>query len=114
LAALGREVVKTICDVPGDQVRRIRSVASTWGSGRASKLAVNFFFTAAAISMLPYITGRLGTMYLAAVAPAIFMFAWASLSIAKNASGENAKRVKRIALVGMALGLAAFIVGGLA
>lgn len=112
VAGTGREVVKTISDVPGDEVRRIRSVARTYGANRAALIGASLFMTAVGMSVLPILLGIAGIVYgiLVLIPDGIFIFA--SLRILGDYSTENALRIKKLALIGMMTGLLAFIVGG--
>jgi len=112
LAGLGREVVKTICDVKGDEVRDVRSVARVLGAGSAAKLGALFFLLAILTSLLPIMLGIVGLVYGALVSAPICIFVGLTVRILKDSSAESAYFVKRVALFGMLLGLIAFMVGG--
>jgi len=112
LAGLGREVVKTICDVKGDEVRDVRSVARVLGAESAAKLSALFFILAILTSLLPITLGIVGLVYGALVSAPICIFVGLTLKILKDSSAESAYFVKRVALFGMLLGLIAFMVGG--
>ena len=53
LAGVGREVVKAMADVPGDQKRGVRSYASVHGLKSAAALGALFFLLAVVTSVLP-------------------------------------------------------------
>ena len=112
LAGLGREVVKTICDVKGDEIRDVRSVARVWGAGAAAKVSSIFFISAILTSLLPIMLGLLGLTYGILVSAPICIFIALTIKILRDSSAESAYLVKRVALLGMLLGLIAFMVGG--
>ena len=112
LAGLGREVVKTICDIKGDEVRDVKSVARVWGAESAAKLGALFFILAILTSLLPIMLGIVGLVYGALVSAPICIFVGLTVKILKDSSAESAYFVKRVALFGMLLGLIAFMVGG--
>ena len=112
LAGLGREVVKTICDVKGDEIRDIRSVARVWGAKAAAKVSSIFFISAILTSLLPLVLGIVGLVYGALVSAPICIFVGLTIKILMDSSTESAYLVKRVALIGMLLGLIAFMVGG--
>ena len=112
LAAWGREVIKTISDIAGDEVRNVRSVARLYGEGVAARLGATLFLAAVLSTVLPLVANVVGLVFAIAIIVPDAIFIHASLSILKEPSASNAIRVKMMSLVGMAIGLLAFIVGG--
>jgi len=112
LAGLGREVVKTICDVKGDEMRDVRSVARIWGAKAAAIVTSIFFITAILTSLVPLMLRIVGVVYAALVSAPIYIFIVLTARILRDYSAESAYKVKRIALLGMLLGLVAYMVGG--
>jgi len=112
LAGLGREVVKTICDVKGDEIREVRSAARMWGAKAAAKISSTFFISAILTSLLPLLLRIVGLVYGVLVSAPICIFVALTIKILKDSSTESAYFVKRIALLGMLLGLIAFMVEG--
>jgi geranylgeranylglycerol-phosphate geranylgeranyltransferase len=111
LSSLGREVVKGIVDVPGDNVRGVRSIAVMKGSGYAAKQGAFFFLLAVALSVLPLILRIVSSYYLPLVAICDVGFLLISYSIVTTPTPQNAKRNKKYALIWMSFGLLAFVVG---
>jgi heme O synthase-like polyprenyltransferase len=64
-------------------------------------------------SWLPFITGIVGIVYAILILIPNLIFIYASVRILKNPSETNALYVKSIALLGMLLGLIAFLIGGI-
>ena len=112
LAGLGREVVKTICDVKGDEMRDVRSVARVWGAKAAAIVTSIFFISAILTSLVPLMLRIVGVVYGTLVSAPICIFTALTVRILRDYSAESAYKVKRIALLGMLLGLVAFMVGG--
>lgn len=116
LAGLGREVLKGIADVEGDKIRKIRTVALTRGVRAAKILASSLFMLAVVSSSLPVITGLLGAglyiyLGLVLIPDAIFLYlAGRTLMLKQN---SESLKLKGIALLGMLLGLVAYLVAGL-
>ncbi|MEM3708686.1 MAG: UbiA family prenyltransferase [Nitrososphaerales archaeon] len=113
LAGTGREVIKTISDVAGDEIRGIKSIARIHGSRFASILGAIMFFMAIISSWFPFITGIVSIVYAILILIPNLIFIYASAKILKNPSKANALHVKSIALLGMLLGLIAFLIGGI-
>jgi len=113
LASMGREIVKTIGDVKGDKLRKVRSLAITLGKRGASKVGVVFFLLAVISTSFPLILNLVGKTFLILVTLPNLLFLYLSYSILKDCSEENSRRVKNLALFGMLLGLLAFLIGGL-
>ena len=111
LACLGREVIKTIPDVKGDEVRGVRSVARVHGPEFAARLGALFFVLAVASSLLPVALGLSGLAYTISILPVDAYFLYLSYRIARNF--EEALEVKRLALFGMLAGIIAFTLGGI-
>jgi geranylgeranylglycerol-phosphate geranylgeranyltransferase len=112
VAGVGREVVKTIADVAGDELREVRSVARMQGPRRASQVAATFFVLAVLFAILPVGLRLVAWVYAAAVAVPAALFVYLASAIVRDPSAGSARRVKRYALLGMLLGLVAFVVGG--
>ncbi len=113
LASMGREVIKGINDVKGDTLRNINSIARVKGERFASRLGISFFLLAILSTSFPLIFNLVGIVFLVMVMIPNLLFIYLSLSIFRDFSVNNTKRVKNLALLGMALGLLAFIIGGL-
>ncbi|MGQ9469140.1 MAG: geranylgeranylglycerol-phosphate geranylgeranyltransferase [Nitrososphaerales archaeon] len=112
LAATGREVIKTISDIKGDELRGVKSVARVYGLKFASMLGAMMFFMAIVSSWFPFITGIVGMVYAMLILIPNLIFVYASIKILKDPSESNALNVKRISLLGMLTGLIAFLIGG--
>lgn len=112
-AGVGREVVKAMADVAGDEKRGVRSLALTRGSRAAAAVGALFFLLAVATSWVPIILGMANTLYIAGVFFPDAIFVYLAASIIRRQDRENALAVKRRALIGMLVGLFVFIGGAL-
>ncbi len=113
LSSLGREVTKGIADIPGDSKIGVRTVAVKSGPKTASRVAALLFLLAVLLSLLPLVTGVVSWVYIPWVIACDTGFVYASLSLLKKSTVENARRQKKLALVWMMLGLLAFLFGAL-
>jgi geranylgeranylglycerol-phosphate geranylgeranyltransferase len=111
LSTVGRELIKAIEDMKGDQKLGLRTFPIRHGAGKAVVLAVSFIFAAIAISPLPYLLGNFGWQYLVVVTISIAAFLIAAMVISQSWKQEAAAKASFTCKVGMALGLLAFIVG---
>jgi geranylgeranylglycerol-phosphate geranylgeranyltransferase len=112
LAATGREVVKTISDISGDKIRKVRSVALVYGRSRAALLGSVMFVLAIVLSWFPFILKLVGLIYIVLIIIPNIILIYASIKIIREPSRSKAIYVKKIALLGMFMGLLAFILGG--
>ena len=112
-AGTGREVVKAMADVAGDEKRGINSVARASGMGVAAVSGAAFFLLAVVTSWVPLVAGLSNQLYTYGVVVPDAIFLFLAVSIARNRSAANAHRVKQLALLGMLVGLLVFIGGGL-
>jgi geranylgeranylglycerol-phosphate geranylgeranyltransferase len=111
LAGVGREVVKAMADVPGDQERGVRSYASVHGMRSAAVLGALFFLAAVVTSLLPLLLISVNVFYKLGVILPDVAFAYLAYSIVTHAGVKGALSVKKTALMGMLLGLIVFIGG---
>jgi geranylgeranylglycerol-phosphate geranylgeranyltransferase len=112
LSNTGREITKGIADVEGDKTRNIRTLAISHGSTTAASISVVFYLLPIVLSVFVWLFGWVSWWYLPLVIIADAGFIWASLTLLRDHTKENAKKVKRMVLVWMLMGLLAFIVGG--
>lgn len=110
LSCMGREIVKTIPDVEGDEVRGVMSVARIHGPSFTARLGAEFFISAVVSSQLPNVFGLAGLIYFISIIPVDAFFIYLGLKIVRNPG--DALKVKKFALFGMLAGLVAFTVGG--
>ena len=110
-SGVGREVVKSMADVEGDARRHVNSLARTHGLVFASAVGAIFFLLAVLSSWVPLLTGLANQVYTYGVIIPDVVFVYLAAAIVARHDPQSAYRVKRIALVGMTLGLLVFIGG---
>lgn len=111
LAGVGREVVKAMADVEGDQKRGVRSYASVHGLRSAAALGGFFFLLAVVTSVLPLALISVNVFYKIGVIVPDATFVYLAYRIGTHADVKGALSVKKTALLGMLLGLIVFIGG---
>ncbi len=113
LSNTGREITKGIADVEGDRLRNIKTVAIRSGARHAALTSVIFYFSAIALSVLPWILSSVTWVYLPIVLISDAGFIYSSVSLLRNSSRENSMRVKNLILICMMLALIAIVIGGI-
>jgi geranylgeranylglycerol-phosphate geranylgeranyltransferase len=111
LAGVGREVVKAMADVPGDQKRGVRSYASVHGLKSAAALGGAFFLFAVVTSLLPLVLIPVSVFYQVGVVLPDVAFVYLAYRILTHPDVKGALSVKKTALMGMLVGLIVFIGG---
>jgi geranylgeranylglycerol-phosphate geranylgeranyltransferase len=113
LAAVGREVVKGITDVEGDAVRDVRSFARVRGSRFAGLVGGSFFLAAVGSSLVPPLLFSTSLAYDVVIGATDVLFIGLALFIFSRNGKEEARRAKKLALLGMFTGMVGFILQGL-
>ena len=111
LSNTGREITKGIVDVRGDRIRSIQTLAVRYGKKTAASAATLFYLFAVLLSPLPWFLNRVSIWFLPLVAITDFGLVASSVSLLRNYSRENARKVKRMVLLWFTTGLLAFILG---
>jgi len=111
-AGVGREVVKGIEDKEGDALRNVRSVARSKGVTFASYLGATFFLSAVMTSIIPIILTGTTIAYLLIIGMTDVLFVYLSFFIITKHGREEAHTTKKLALIGMLMGLIGFIIEG--
>ncbi len=112
LANLGREVIKGIVDIQGDNSRGVRTVAVRFGANHAALLSVLFLLSAVGLSALPLLLQMVSALYyLPFILVTDFGLVFTALSILRDPSRERARAQKRFVLMWMLFGLLGFLAG---
>lgn len=111
LSNTGREVTKGIVDVVGDRSRGVKTLAFTMGERTAALISALLYVLAVGLSAIPWVLGLVSVWYLPFVILADTGFIYSSISILRDSSRENARRVKGLVLVWMLFGLLGFAFG---
>lgn len=112
LAATGREIVKTISDVEGDAVRNVKSIAIIYGSKNTAIIGAIFFIGAVSSTILPIIINQVGIIFTTLILIPDALFIYAAIKIVRDHSKNGSLLIKKLALIGMIIGMIIFIIGG--
>jgi geranylgeranylglycerol-phosphate geranylgeranyltransferase len=112
LAATGREIVKTISDVKGDAARQVKSIAIVYGPRIAAYVGAFFFLGSVGSTVIPILMGEVGIIFAILILIPDILFIYASLIIVRDYSKLKALQIKKLALIGMIIGMVIFIIGG--
>jgi len=113
LSNTGREVTKGIVDVEGDRSQNVRTVAVLYGERTTAVASLFFSFLAVSLSPLPWLWGLVSDWFLPLVILTDVGLIVSSVSLLRDYSRKNARRVKNLSLVWFITGLLAFIAGTL-
>jgi len=113
LSNTGREVTKGIVDLEGDKALGIKTVAVSNGVDSAARLSVILYISATAVSPFPLYIGLVSLWYVPFVSITDLGLLFLSLSLIKNPSRENSRRVKNWVRWLMMSGLIGFLAGNL-
>jgi geranylgeranylglycerol-phosphate geranylgeranyltransferase len=115
LAGVGREAMKDIQDVGGDQIMGVRSVATMLGVRAASAYASAFYFAAIALAFIPFVLSSFEVYYQnifyivpVLVTDAMLVYICACL-ISSKPKGYGTLR--RLSLAALFVGLMGFLAG---
>lgn len=114
LSNTGREVTKGIVDVEGDKISGVKTVAASFGSDKAAYLASTFYLVAVLASMAPLFLKLVSIWYIPFVSVTDLGLVYGAITILRDHSRENSRRVKNQILYWMLFGLLAFAAGSLA
>ncbi len=108
---LGREVVKDIEDVAGDQLRGARTLPLWWGRPQAGVLAGIVYVVLVGFTWMPFFTGIYGAFYALALLPVHALVGYVCWQLYRQRAVLTDDRLGRLLKVGMFLGLVAIVVG---
>ena len=111
LSNTGREITKGIVDVRGDMYRNVRTVAVLYGEKDAAFASSIFFVSAVGLSLFPWLWGLVSNWFLPLVILTDIGLVASSISLIRDSSRDNARRVKNLILVWFITGLLAFLAG---
>jgi geranylgeranylglycerol-phosphate geranylgeranyltransferase len=111
LSNTGREISKGIVDVQGDRSYNIRTLAVMFGDRRAALAAALFFVLAVCLSPVPIVLDLVSLWFVPFVLVTDIGLIWCSLSLLRNSSKTNARRIKKVVLILFVFGLLSFVAG---
>lgn len=106
-----REIVKDMEDMEGDKKEGARTLPILYGLKSSAVIATLFMIFAVATSPIPYIMGVLTVFYLPLLFVGDIIFVVGAVSVLKNQSTENTKKVSKWVKIGMVIVLLAYAVG---
>jgi len=115
LSNTGREITKGIVDVKGDEMQNVKTLAVRFGEKKAAVAAALFYLSAVLLSPIPLLLNPplVSLWFIPLVAVTDLGLAASSFMLLKDYSRENARKVKKIVLLLLIIGLLAFIIGAL-
>jgi len=111
LSNTGREITKGIVDVKGDETQKVKTLAVRYGEKNAAIMATIFYLLAVLLTPIPWLLNLVSLWFIPLVAITDFGLAASSFMLLKDYSRENARRIKKIALLWFIIGLLAFVIG---
>ncbi len=108
---LGREIVKDLEDVAGDQIRGERTLPLSWGRAQAAVLAAFVYLLLVGFTWMPFFTGLYGALYALALLPVHALVGYVLWQLYRQRAILTDDRLGRLLKVGMFLGLGAIVVG---
>ena len=115
LAGLGREVMKDIADVEGDEIRDVKSIARVYGIEEAKKVVTASSLLAVGLSVIPFFLPStpyyLNPVFIILVSGTDIIFAHTINELWKQ--HINYEQLRKETLVAIAIGLLAFICGAI-
>ena len=111
---IGREIVKDIEDVTGDQIRGQHTLPLRWGLAYAALIASLVFLLLIAVTWFPFFTGTYNAAYAFALLPANGLVLYVLLQLHHQGAILPDDRLGRLLKFGMFAGLLAIVLGELA
>ena len=113
LSITGREVTKGIVDVEGDRSHNVRTIAVMYGERTAAVVASFFSLFAVGLSPLPWLWALVSDWFLPFVILTDVGLIMSSVSLLRDYSRKNAKRIKNLNMVWFITALLGFVAGTL-
>ena len=111
LMTMAREIVKDMEDTVGDEKEGATTLPIVYGKKKSSIIASFFMIIASVTSPILYFMGIFSIFYLIVLIIAIIVFLSGALSILKDQSLENARKISKRIKIGMGITFLAFAVG---
>lgn len=102
LAALGREVLKGVMDMEGDEAQGVRTIAIRYGPLNAARLATFFFVLAVPLAPIPLVVTFLESSIIPAILYSIFttlmivLLLYAGVTLVQDPSKETGTKGRKI------------------
>ena len=108
---LGREIVKDIEDVAGDQIHGERTLPLRWGRAQAGVLVAIVYLILVGFTWMPFFTGIYGALYALALLPVHVLVGYVLWQLYRQRAVLADDHLGRLLKVGMFLGLVAIVIG---
>ena len=107
----GREIIKDIEDIAGDQIRGERTLPLSWGCAQAAALVALVYLLLVGFTWMPFFMGLYGVLYALALLPVHALIGYVLWQLYRQRAVLTDDRLGRLLKVGMFLGLVAIVVG---
>ena len=119
LSGVAREIMKDVMDFEGDAARRTKSFPTYLGKRGANAVASLFYILAVVLSFIPFVFSIDGAYYrdytyLSIVLVTDIMLVYTAVSIISRVDAKSLGRFRKISLLGIFVGLVAFLAGAFA
>lgn len=111
LMTMAREIVKDMEDVEGDSVEGASTFPIKYGMRKSSIMAASFMLIASLTSPILYFIGIFNIIFLIVMLFAIYLFLSCAISILRDQSVENTRKVSKQIKIGMGVVFLAFALG---
>lgn len=111
LMTMAREIVKDMEDLAGDKEEGATTLPIVYGKKTSSKIAAFFMIIASVTSPILYFMGIFSIFYLLILLIAIIIFIRGAVSILKDQSVANTRKISKQIKIGMAIVFLAFAIG---
>ena len=109
LSGMGREIIKTIADVEGDQIKGVKSISIQFGLRNAMLIAWIFIVSSIIVSFIPIYFNLIQIYYVPLLLLTDLILLYSVSIISKNYSKSESLKVKKLILYAMLFGLITFL-----
>jgi len=113
LSNTGREVTKGIVDVRGDKSENVKTLAVRYGERKAAVAAAVLYLSSVLLSPTPLFLNIVSFWFIPLVIITDIGLVVSSITLVRDCSASNAKKVKNVILLWFMIDLLAFFVGAL-
>ena len=118
LSGVAREIMKDVMDIEGDIERNTRSFPMLFGKEKANRIASFFYFTAIILSIIPFIINvdeafYRDIIYLSIVSVTNAILLYVSIILLYTTDKTKINYCRKLSLIGIFIGLLAFLFGAL-
>ncbi|UCF45007.1 MAG: geranylgeranylglycerol-phosphate geranylgeranyltransferase [Candidatus Bathyarchaeota archaeon] len=111
LSNTGREITKGIVDVKGDKAEGVKTLAVRYGKKNAAVVASLFYVSAVSLTPLPWVLSLVSFWFFPIVLVTDIGLVASSALLINDSSRESARRIKKMVLLWLLIGLVAYVFG---